>query len=50
MDFPANLEWVELDLPEILAYKEGVLSGERPRCALTGPPGLGEYGGAEKRV
>lgn len=34
MDFPANLEWVELDLPEILAYKEGVLSGERPRCAL----------------
>jgi methyltransferase (TIGR00027 family) len=34
MDLPANLEWVELDLPEILAYKQGVLSGERPRCAL----------------
>jgi methyltransferase (TIGR00027 family) len=31
---PASVRWVEVDLPEILAYKEEVLAGERPRCAL----------------
>ena len=25
MDLPANLKWIEVDLPEILAYKEEVL-------------------------
>lgn len=34
MALPANLRWVEVDLPEIIAYKEAVLAGERPRCAL----------------
>ena len=34
MDLPGNLQWVELDLREILAYKEARLSAEKPRCAL----------------
>lgn len=34
MDLPTNLHWVELDLPEILAYKEKILANEKPRCAL----------------
>ena len=34
MDLPPSLEWIEVDLPEILDYKEGILAGERPRCAL----------------
>ena len=34
MEWPANLQWVELDLPEILAYKEARLATETPRCAL----------------
>src|SRR5207247_10117344 len=31
---PRSLQWVGVDLPEILAYKEGVLAGETPRVAL----------------
>jgi len=34
MELPANLHWVELDLPEIVAYKEGILANEKPRCVL----------------
>ena len=34
MELPANLRWVELDLPEILAYKEDRLARDTPRCAL----------------
>jgi methyltransferase (TIGR00027 family) len=34
MDLPASLQWVEVDLTEITDYKEQVLSGEKPRCAL----------------
>jgi methyltransferase (TIGR00027 family) len=34
MDFPASLRWVEVDLPEILDYKEQILGAEKPRCAL----------------
>jgi methyltransferase (TIGR00027 family) len=34
MALPSSLQWIELDLPEILAYKEGVLANERPSCAL----------------
>ena len=34
MNLPASLRWVEVDLPEILEYKEGVLAGEKPVCAL----------------
>ena len=34
MDLPPNLVWVEVDLPEILGYKEDILRDEKPRCAL----------------
>jgi methyltransferase (TIGR00027 family) len=34
MQLPASLRWVEVDLPEILDYKEKVLRDERPLCAL----------------
>jgi methyltransferase (TIGR00027 family) len=34
MDLPSSLRWIEVDLPGILAYKEGVLAAESPRCTL----------------
>ena len=34
MALPPALQWVEADLPGILAYKEEILAGERPACAL----------------
>jgi methyltransferase (TIGR00027 family) len=34
MKLPASLRWIEVDLPEILTYKEGILVNERPTCAL----------------
>ncbi len=34
MALPASLQWVEIDLPELLDYKEEVLRGEKPVCAL----------------
>lgn len=34
MQIPSSLRWVEVDLPEILDYKEEVLRNERPLCAL----------------
>lgn len=34
LDLPATLQWVEVDLPEILTHKEQVLKDERPACAL----------------
>jgi len=34
LPLPATLRWIDADLPDILAYKEGLLAGERPRCAL----------------
>ena len=34
MALPASLQWIDVDLPEILAYKEGILSSEKPVCAL----------------
>lgn len=34
MKLPASLQWVEVDLPELLAYKEGILANEKPSCAL----------------
>ena len=34
MNLPANLHWVELDLPDILSYKEEILAAEQPRCLL----------------
>jgi methyltransferase (TIGR00027 family) len=34
MQLPPALKWVEIDLPEILAYKEEILRGEKPVCFL----------------
>jgi methyltransferase (TIGR00027 family) len=34
MDLPASLRWVEVDLPDILDYKEEVLGDAKPVCAL----------------
>jgi methyltransferase (TIGR00027 family) len=34
MDLPESLTWIEVDLPEILAYKEQILAAERPVCRL----------------
>ena len=31
---PSNLRWIEVDLPELLEYKEGVMKGEKPVCRL----------------
>ena len=34
MDLPADFHWVEVDLPDLVAYKESILRDERPRCRL----------------
>jgi methyltransferase (TIGR00027 family) len=34
MDLPASLRWIEVDLSEILDYKERILGDAAPRCAL----------------
>lgn len=34
MSWPEQLIWVEVDLPQILDYKEAILENERPRCQL----------------
>jgi methyltransferase (TIGR00027 family) len=32
MALPPGLTWIDVDLPEILAYKTGALAGQRPVC------------------
>src|SRR5437763_15721292 len=34
MNLPASLQWIEIDLPEILAHKEDVLRNETPVCQV----------------
>ncbi|HTQ79752.1 MAG TPA: SAM-dependent methyltransferase [Thermoanaerobaculia bacterium] len=34
LPLPATLRWIEVDLPQTIAYKEKRLSGERPRCVF----------------
>src|ERR1700704_3239726 len=34
MQLPATLHWIEIDLPEILTYKETILASETPTCRL----------------
>ena len=31
---PAALRWIEVDFPDVIAYKKEQLAGERPACAL----------------
>ena len=34
MTWPESLTWVEIDLPDILSYKEEILAGEKQQCNL----------------
>jgi methyltransferase (TIGR00027 family) len=34
MALPSSLQWIEIDLPEILDYKEEILRDEKPVCSL----------------
>jgi methyltransferase (TIGR00027 family) len=34
MQLPPSLHWIEVDLPEILTYKEEILRDEKPVCTL----------------
>src|ERR1700676_1536619 len=34
MELPRTLQWVEVDLPEIVSYKEEILANEKPKCQL----------------
>jgi methyltransferase (TIGR00027 family) len=34
MDLPASLQWIEVDFPEIVSYKEEILANDKPRCRL----------------
>jgi methyltransferase (TIGR00027 family) len=34
MNLPATLQWLEVDLPDIVSYKEEILKQEKPRCQL----------------
>jgi methyltransferase (TIGR00027 family) len=34
MNLPATLQWVEVDLPDIVSYKEEILGNEKSRCRL----------------
>jgi methyltransferase (TIGR00027 family) len=38
MQLPASLRWIEVDLPDLIAYKTEVLAGETPRCTLERVP------------
>src|ERR1700687_5810680 len=43
MELPSSLQWVEVDLPGILDYKEAALAGEQPRGALGALPATLDY-------
>jgi len=34
MQLPPTLQWVEVDFPEIISYKEETLANEKPKCRL----------------
>jgi methyltransferase (TIGR00027 family) len=34
MQLPSSLQWIEIDLPELLTYKDQVLRDEKPVCRL----------------
>jgi methyltransferase (TIGR00027 family) len=38
MALSPTLRWIEVDLPELLAYKEEILANEKPRCILERVP------------
>lgn len=38
LDVPASLHWIDVDLPEIIEYKQAALGGESARCHLERVP------------
>ena len=38
MQLPASLRWIEIDLPDMVNYKQDVLASERPLCTLERVP------------
>jgi len=32
MQLPASLQWIDVDLPDLLSYKQDILRGEKPAC------------------
>lgn len=34
MNLPATLQWIEVDLPDLVSYKNDILGNEKPRCQL----------------
>ncbi len=38
LDLPASLRWVDVDFPEILAYKAGIIGDAPPRCRYEQQP------------
>jgi methyltransferase (TIGR00027 family) len=38
LPLPASLRWVEVDFADVLAYKQSILSGEKPRCRVEFDP------------
>jgi methyltransferase (TIGR00027 family) len=34
MQLPSSLQWIEVDLPDLIAYKEDILRAEKPVCKL----------------
>jgi O-methyltransferase involved in polyketide biosynthesis len=34
MELPSTLQWIEVDLPDIVSYKKEILRDEKPRCRL----------------
>ncbi|KXP12755.1 hypothetical protein AXK57_00405 [Tsukamurella pulmonis] len=38
LDLPAELEWIEVDLPALIAEKDAALAGETPRCRVRRVP------------
>jgi len=38
MELPSALQWVEVDLPEIISYKQEILAADTPKCRLERVP------------
>lgn len=34
LDLPARLKWIDVDLPEMIEYKNEILKNEKPKCEL----------------
>jgi methyltransferase (TIGR00027 family) len=34
LELPSTLQWIEVDLPEVISYKEEILGAEEPLCRL----------------